>query len=50
MGKHKGTLGTSANVVKRKQLKREKHMTDEELLEDAMREALKWKAKLNGNR
>jgi hypothetical protein len=43
MAKRKETVGASS-VVKRRQLKSGKQMTDEELLEDAMRQALKWKA------
>jgi hypothetical protein len=36
-------MGTSSSVVRRRQLKRRKPLTDEQLLEVAMRDALKWK-------
>jgi|694.fasta_scaffold11818_20 hypothetical protein len=36
-------MGTSARVVRRKQLKKPRRLTDEELLADAMAAALKWK-------
>ena len=42
----KGRLGYSATVVKRKQLKKPRRLTDEELLADAARETEKWQNRL----
>jgi hypothetical protein len=37
-------LGTSGRVIRRKELKPEAQLSDKELLEQAMKEALKWQA------
>jgi hypothetical protein len=36
-------MGASASVVRRKDLKKKRRLTDQQLLDDAMRQAERWK-------